>query len=141
MANLISTEPTTFPSSAPKSDLPAVEDSPHSPPAGTEAFWNFSTLFALFTLVALWVVKLYTTWGAWGNLTIDSGHELYVPAMLAQGKQLYRDLWFPFGPDAPYFTCYLFRLFGARLNVLYWAGSLSALGSAIFLYLTGKRLS
>ncbi len=92
-------------------------------------------------LVVLWAVKLYTTWGAWGNLTIDSGHELYVPAMLAEGKQLYRDLWFPFGPGAPYFTSFLFRVFGARLNVLYWAGSLSALGSAIFLYLIGLRLS
>ncbi len=103
--------------------------------------WNISTIFALFLLFVLWAVKLYTTWGAWGNLTIDSGHELYVPAMLAQGKQLYRDVWFPFGPGAPYFSSYLFRMFGARLNVLYWAGSLSALGSAIFLYLTGMRLS
>jgi hypothetical protein len=92
-------------------------------------------------LFILWAVKLYTTWGAWGNLTVDSGHEMYVPAMLAEGKQLYRDLWFPFGPGAPYFTSYLFRLFGTRLNVLYWAGSLSALGSAIFLYLTGMRLT
>jgi hypothetical protein len=32
------------------------------------------------------------TWGAWGNLTIDSSHEMYVPAMLAEGKQLYRDI-------------------------------------------------
>jgi hypothetical protein len=138
MANLISAEQ-TLPAEAEKSVLPSPKDFPSS--ADTEAFWNLSTFFALFTLVALWAVKLYTTWGAWGNLTVDSGHELYVPAMLAQGKQLYRDLWFPFGPGAPYFTSYLFRLFGARLNVLYWAGSLSALGSAIFLYLTGKHLS
>jgi len=98
-------------------------------------------MVALLLLFVLWVVKLYSTWGAWGNLTVDSGHEMYVPAMLAEGKQLYRDLWFPFGPGAPYFTSYLFRLFGTRLNVLYWAGSLSALGSAIFLYLTGMQLS
>lgn len=103
--------------------------------------WNFSTITALLLLAVLWAVKLYTTWGAWGNLTVDSGHEMYVPAMLAEGKVLYRDLWFPFGPGGPYFTSYLFRLFGVRLNVLYWAGSLSALGSAIFLYLTGMRLS
>jgi uncharacterized membrane protein len=138
MANLISAE-RMLPAKAQKSVLPLPNDPP--PSADVETFWGLSTIFGLFTLVALWAVKLYTTWGAWGNLTIDSGHELYVPAMLAQGKQLYRDLWFPFGPGAPYFTSYLFRLFGARLNVLYWAGSLSALGSTIFLYLTGKRLS
>src|ERR1019366_2980507 len=54
---------------------------------------------------------------------------------------LYRDVWFLYGPAAPYFNSVLFRVFGLHLDVLYWAGSLSALGSAIFLYLTGMRLS
>jgi hypothetical protein len=99
------------------------------------------TYFALLTLVAIWAVKLYSTWAAWGNVTIDSGHEMYIPLLLSQGKQLYRDVWFMYGPLAPYFNSYLFRLFGVHLNVLYWAGSLSALGSAVFLYLIGSRLS
>jgi hypothetical protein len=77
--------------------------------ADTEAFCNRSTFFTLFTLVALWAVKLYTTWKVWGNLTFDSGGELYFPSMLAQRKQLYRDLWFPFGPGALYFTSFLIR--------------------------------
>src|ERR1700722_12833342 len=106
-----------------------------------EAPWNYTTCGALFMLVLLWAVKLFTTWGAWGNLTIDSGHEMYVPLMLAQGKVLYRDVWFMYGPAAPYFNSILFRLFGSQLNVLYWAGSLSALGAAILLYLTGIQLS
>ncbi|HET6142872.1 MAG TPA: hypothetical protein VFE02_05145, partial [Candidatus Acidoferrales bacterium] len=103
--------------------------------------WNFTTYIALLTLVALWAVQVYATWAAWGNLTIDSGHEMYIPSILAQGKVLYRDVWFPYGPASPYFNSYLFRLFGVKLNVLYWAGSLSALGSAILLYLVGMRLS
>lgn len=103
--------------------------------------WNRRTYVGLLTLVVLWAAKLHTTWAAWGNLTIDSGHEMYVPALLAEGKLLYRDVWFMYGPVAPYFNSCLFRLFGAHLNVLYWAGSLSALGSAIFLYLTGMQLS
>jgi hypothetical protein len=103
--------------------------------------WNYTTSVSLLTLVLLWAWKLYTTWGAWGDLTIDSGHEMYIPSLLAQGKQLYRDVWFMYGPAAPYFTSFLFRLFGVNLNVLYWAGSLSALGSAIFLFLIGARLS
>ncbi len=108
---------------------------------GTSGTWNSTTLAALGALVVLWGVKLYSTWGAWGSLTVDCGHEMYVPAMLAQGKMLYRDVWFLYGPAAPYFNSYLFRLFGERLNVLYWAGSLSLLGTAIFLYLAGMRLS
>jgi hypothetical protein len=66
---------------------------------------------------------------------------MYVAAALAQGRTLYRDVWYLYGPLAPYFNGVLFRLFGIRLEVLYWAGSLSALGSAIFLYLSGIRLS
>ena len=65
---------------------------------------------------------------------------MYVPVALSEGKMLYRDVSYVYTPAAPYLNSFLFRLFGVHLNVLYWAGSLSALGSAIFLYLTGMRL-
>ena len=142
---------TLSPSTAPVDDLTDPPTASPLPPT-VDSFlsrmvpdpklsWNFATYAALLMLVALWAVKVYTTWAAWGDLTIDSGHEMYVPALLAEGKMLYRDVWFLYGPAAPYFNSYLFRLFGMHLNVLYWAGSLSALGSAIFLYLIGMRLS
>jgi hypothetical protein len=129
------------------SEPPAVNkscfDAPDSscPGSGSPAKWNVTTYGALLALVVLWAIKVYTTWAAWGNLTIDSGHEMYVPELLAEGKMLYRDVWFLYGPLAPYFNSVLFRVFGLHLDVLYWAGSLSALGSAIFLYLCGLRLS
>lgn len=103
--------------------------------------WNVKTGSALACLFLLWGWQVYSTWGAWGNLTIDSGHEMYIPLLLAQGKMLYRDVWFNFGPLAPYLNSYLFRLFGIHLSVLYWAGSFAALGSAVFLYLAGMQLS
>src|SRR6267143_4346411 len=55
--------------------------------------WNFSTCAALLMLLVLWAVKVYTTWAAWGDLTIDSGHEMYVPWMLGEGKMVYREVW------------------------------------------------
>jgi hypothetical protein len=103
--------------------------------------WNVITGAALVSLFLIWGWQVYSTWGAWGNLTIDSGHEMYIPALLAQGKMLYRDVWFNFGPLAPYFNSYLFRLFGIHLSVLYWAGSFAALGAAVFLYVAGMQLS
>jgi hypothetical protein len=66
---------------------------------------------------------------------------MYVPWLLAEGKTLYRDTWFMYGPASPYFNSFLFEIFGVHLNVLYWAGSLAALGTAVFLYLIGMRLS
>lgn len=102
---------------------------------------NSATITALLSLVAIWAAWFYGTWATWGSLTIDCGREMYVPLVLSEGKTLYKDIWYLYGPAAPYFNSYLYRLFGAHLNVLYWAGSLSALGSAIFLYLAGLRLS
>ncbi len=61
---------------------------------------------------------MYTTYGTWGNLSIDSGREMYVPAVLAQGKMLYRDVFWIYSPLAPYVNAALFRLFGIRLEVI-----------------------
>jgi hypothetical protein len=109
--------------------------------SNSPASWDRTTYLGLFALVALWAMRFYTTWGTWGNLSIDSGHEAYIPAVLANGKMLYRDVWWMYTPVAPYFNSLLFRVLGVRLEVLYWAGSLTALSSAILLFVTGKRLS
>jgi hypothetical protein len=146
--------PSTFQASAPLADASsssrvAATSSPFrehlsqvfSDLSGPEVPWNRTTVVALAVLGALWGLLMYSTWAAWGELTADCGREMYVPAVLAEGKVLYRDVWYLYGPVAPYLNSLLFRLFGVNLNVLYWAGSLSALGSAFFLYLTGMRLS
>lgn len=103
--------------------------------------WNRTTYTGLVILVVLWAARMYATWATWGNLTIDGGHEMYVPAVLSEGKMLYRDIWWQYTPLSVYLNAYLFRLFGENLNVLYWAGSLSALASALLLYAAGMRLS
>ncbi len=97
--------------------------------------------WALTSIAAFWAILLYSTWAHWGDITIDCGREAYVPWALSQGKQLYRDVWFPYGPVAPYFNALLYSIFGAKLNVLYWAGALSALVSALLLLLLGIRFS
>jgi hypothetical protein len=83
---------------------------------------------------------MYWTWATWGDLSIDAGHEIYVPAVLSEGQKLYRDVWFHYGPLSPYFNSLLFGIFGRQLAVLYFAGAASALGSGIFLFLTGVEL-
>jgi len=103
--------------------------------------WDRATWLGLLTLVVLWATLFAGTWASWGSVTVDCGREMYVAAEVARGRTLYKDVWYIYGPIAPYINAFLFRLFGARLEVLYWAGSLSALGSAIFLFLSGIRLS
>jgi Dolichyl-phosphate-mannose-protein mannosyltransferase len=107
---------------------------------GPPVEWTRTTRIALLWLVALWGVLFWATWATWGNLTIDCGRGMYVPVALLKGKMLYRDVWYPYGPLAPYFNSLLFRVFGVNLAVLYWAGALSALFSGVFLYLTGMEM-
>ncbi len=99
------------------------------------------TYIGFGALLLVWIWRLWANWACWGDLSIDCGRELYVAAMLARGKMLYRDVWYLYHPGAPYFNSFLFRVFGVRVEVFYIAGSLAALGSACFLYLTGMRLS
>lgn len=91
-------------------------------------------------LAALTAFQMYATWATWGDLSIDAGHEMYVPWVLSEGQMLYRDVWYHYGPGGVYFNSWLFTIFGRHLAVLYFAGGLSALGSAIFLFLTGNEL-
>jgi len=71
------------------------------------------------------------TWGHWGDFQIDNGRELYVPAEILKGKLLFRDLWYMYGPLAPYLKALLFRIFGVHLTVLYVFGLALTIGTAL----------
>jgi len=136
-----------------KEGLPELRDLPQLDPAvrldqcflqlspGRQKTSGLATAGAFLSLLLFWALRMYFTWATWGNLSIDSGREMYVPSVLLKGKMLYRDVWYLYGPVAPYFNGELYRWFGTRMEVLYWAGSLSALGCAALLLLTGKQLS
>jgi hypothetical protein len=92
---------------------------------------------ALLVLVGL---LAWHTWARWGDLQIDCGREVYVPIAILHGKVLYRDLYYPFGPLAPYLQALLLLIFGVHLNVLYAFGvGLAAIG-ALLLFAIVVRL-
>lgn len=72
--------------------------------------------------MAVFLALTTFTWARWGSIQIDCGREMYVPAAIVNGRMLYRDLWYPYGPLAPYWNATLFQIFGARLSVLYGSG-------------------
>ncbi|KHK02545.1 glycosyltransferase family 39 protein [Desulfovibrio sp. TomC] len=78
------------------------------------AFWMLCVLAGLGVCAYL----LSAGWGRWGDLQIDFGREVYIPWQLAQGRVLYRDLTYSYGPLSPYVQAGLFRLFGASLSVV-----------------------
>ena len=93
-----------------------------------------AVLISIGALCCLWLALVAFGWARWGSITVDCGRELYVPAALAEGKMLYRDVWYLYGPGAPYLNSLLFRIFGIHLNVLYFAGSLAGLIAMLTLF-------
>lgn len=137
----------TFAQACVAGTVPRVRSVDRLLPASTSLLSDAVRLFyrtgviGAMALILLWTWQLQVTWATWGSLTIDSGREMYVPAALNTGDVLYRDVWYLYGPLSPYFNSGLFRLFGTQLEVLYWAGALAALGSALALFMAGQRLA
>jgi hypothetical protein len=67
---------------------------------------------AVFVSLAVW------TWGAWPDVLMDFGRELYTAWRLSEGDVLYRDIVSPYGPLSPYLNALWFRLFGVGLRTL-----------------------
>lgn len=73
-------------------------------------------------LLLVFTSLLILTWRKWGYLPVDVGREMYVPAAMAEGKRLYFDLWYVYGPLIPFWHAALFRLFGIHFGILLAAG-------------------
>jgi hypothetical protein len=88
----------------------------------------------IFVICAAGAHCLYIAWDKWGELFIDYSRELVVPLGIAEGKQLYRDMQYHYGPLAPYLNGMLFKIFGVHLLVLVFAGLVSAGLVTVFTY-------
>lgn len=68
-------------------------------------------------------------WGAWPDVLVDFGRELYVAWRISQGDVLYRDVASFYGPLSPYVNGTLFRVFGIGLRTLMVANLLVLAGA------------
>ena len=100
--------------------------------------WEDAASRGLILVVA--IVLAWYTWGRWGDFQVDCGRELYVPSEIIRGKLLYRDIWYPYGPLAPYVGALLIAIFGPHLVVFYLFGITVAIGCAMLLFELGAML-
>jgi hypothetical protein len=120
-------------------------DTAHSlglePPAGSpEGKRNFpSEWIARCVIISTGGALAWYTWGHWGDFQIDNGREIYVPSAILHGKLLYRDLWYMYGPLAPYVKALLFWIFGVHLTVLYLFGLALTLGTALVTFEVARQ--
>ena len=81
-----------------------------------------SELLPHLIILAAFFILLGQTWLKWGNLVIDTGRELWLPAELLKGKILYKDIVSFYGFLPPYFIAGLYKLFGVSINTLVYTG-------------------
>jgi hypothetical protein len=72
--------------------------------------------YLLYVMLATTV--LTGTWKMWPDLLIDAGYYLYNFWQLSEGKVLFRDITYYYGPFSPYLNAALFRVFGASLTTV-----------------------
>jgi hypothetical protein len=66
------------------------------------------------------------SWNRWIRPFVDGSRELQVPARLAAGERLYRDVAYYYGPAAPWVNGAAVEVFGRRFAVLELAGGAAA---------------
>ena len=72
------------------------------------------------------VASALLSWNRWIRPFVDGSRELQVPARLAEGERLYRDVSYYYGPAAPWINGAALEIFGRRFAVLELIGALAA---------------
>ncbi len=75
----------------------------------------------------------------WIHPFVDGSRELQVPARLAAGERLYRDVAYYYGPAAPWANSMAIRAFGRRFGALEAMGAAGAAGLLGALYRLARR--
>lgn len=79
------------------------------------------------------------TWDRWMRPFVDGSRELQVPARVAAGERLYREVAYYYGPAAPWANGAALDLFGRRFGVLEAMGAVAAVMLLFALYRLARR--
>lgn len=108
-----------------------------------DAFRRFrvrtETLAPLVPL-ALLGLMLSVSWGRWAQELVDHGREMNLPTRILAGERLYLDVQYLYGPFAPYFNAFLYKVFGIHLATLAGAGIVCAALILLGIYWIARRL-
>lgn len=100
--------------------------------------FNSNNLYRFGTIL-LFVAMAARSWQKLGDPIIDMGHEVEIPARIADGQILYRDIHSYYGPLAFYINAWGLELFGKHLSVFYGIGLFIAALIAVAVYQLVRR--
>src|SRR5215510_4815103 len=93
-----------------------------------------------YAIVLVFAAMLVVSWRRWISPVTDSGREMDLPLRLMNGEMLYRDVYYLYPPFSPYFRSFLYRIFGAHLDVLQAVGAICAALVVWMCYRIARRL-
>src|SRR5262249_57277516 len=73
-------------------------------------------------IALVFVAMLAGSWRGGISPVADSGRGMDLPLRLMKGELLYRDVYCLYPPFSPYFNSFLYRIFGAHLDLLQAGG-------------------
>ena len=86
-------------------------------------------------LINLLIILIFITgYGRFGNIIFDSFREAYIPEQILKGQILYKNIFNIYAPFSYLFNALLFKIFGVKLSVLYFAGLVFTLGISNFIF-------
>ena len=100
-----------------------------------------SHLLAWAGLLAVCAALFALSFQRWGHPVIDLGRDLWVPSQLLEGRVLYRDVVYNYGPVAPYLLAGIVALLGDSLVVFAGVGIASGLLCMGAVYAIGCELA
>ena len=78
-------------------------------------------------------------YGRFGDINFDSFREAYIPAQIIKGQILYKNIFNIYAPFSYLFNALLFKIFGVKLSVLYFAGLFATAGITNFIYIISNK--
>ena len=103
------------------------------------AWARISNRTALIALLAAYAASAAVIFGV-TQIEVDIGRDFLTPDLMLQGRVLYRDIEYWFGPFSPSLHYLLFRAFGVSLEVVFAAGVAAGLATTLLAYWLAREI-
>ena len=91
-------------------------------------------------LLVIGTLQFIQSYQRWGHPIIDMGRDVYLPSQVLQGRVLYQELHYNYGPTVPYMLAGATSALGDGLWVFAAVGLVIGVLTTIALYAIGVRL-
>lgn len=101
----------------------------------------YNDYVAIISLLFIFSIFIVFSWQKYLSPFSEAGRDIYTAYQILQGKVLYRDVYWFYGPFSPYWLALLYKLFDVNLNVVYISGLVNVGVGILLSYFIARCLS